>query len=95
MSILAMAKLIAIEGQEATALELIKGSQTLCLQQEACEKFEILQSEENPLHFELLEQWNSKEAHKAFYDLIMENPDTLEALKLFSKGPEIEYFKLK
>jgi quinol monooxygenase YgiN len=95
MSIVAIAKLVAVEGLASTALELAKGSQAACLQLDACEKFEILQGEDNPHHFTLVEQWSSKEAHKAFFDALMKAPETLEAMKVFSKGPEIEYFNLQ
>ena len=95
MSIVAIAKLVAVEGQARTALDLAKRSQAACLQLDACEKFEIFQGVDNPHHFTLVEQWSSKEAHKAFVDALMKDSETLDAMKLFSKGPEIEYFNLE
>ena len=86
---------IKTKGQESEALHLVKSSQATCLKLDACEKFEIFQWEGNIHHFTFVELWRSNEDQKAWFDVFINKPETLEALKVFSQPSEVEYFNLK
>ena len=95
MSIIAIAKVKAEDGKSLEVLTLIKGSQEKALNSGVCEKFDILQSRNDPHSFSLLEIWPSIENHKKFLENLMSDSEFIEAMACIQDGPHIEYFNLK
>ena len=95
MSVIAIAKVTAADGEALEALAMIKQGQVKALNSDVCEKFDILQNVENPHCFSLFEVWHSIEGHKAFLQMLMKTRDFTEGMKCVAEGPYIEYFDLR
>ena len=94
MSIIAIAKVKAGNGRALDTLALIKESKEKALNSGICEKFDILQGEDDPHSFSILEIWSSIESHKEFLGSLMSDSKFIEAMACVEDGPHIEYFNL-
>lgn len=92
MGITVVVNLQAHEGKGSEALAAIRRTQQYCLSLAGCTGFEILQSKADQHRFVFIERWKSLEEHAQVLQSLMSSPDTAEAMKLFSAGPNIEYF---
>lgn len=95
MAITAVVNIQVADGKAAEALTLMKRSQTACQGIEACEAFEILESDGDPHHFVLVETWRSVGDHKQFLEGLLSDPKFREEIKIFDSGPDIEYFNVR
>ncbi len=92
MSIVAIVKIVAKQGQWSRALEVVEGSRALCLELEECSEFLVFQSQSDKHKFSFLERWSSIEMHKAFLKKLMSNKEFEESMAVFTSTPNIEYF---
>lgn len=92
MAITVVVNLQAHDGKGNEAFEAIRKTQQYCLSLAGCTGFEVLQSQADQHRFIMIERWKSLEEHKQVLQSLMSSPDTAEVMKLFSAGPNIEYF---
>jgi len=92
MSIVAIVKITALQGQWSRALEVIEDSRALCLGLEECSEFLVFQSQSDKHKFSFVERWSSIEKHKVFLEKLMNNKEFEAKMVVFTSAPDIEYF---
>jgi quinol monooxygenase YgiN len=92
MGITVVVSLQARDGKANEGLAAIRTTQQYCLTLPGCSGFAILQNQADPHRFVFIERWKSLEEHAQVLQTLMSSPDTAEVMKLFSAGPDIEYF---
>ena len=92
MSVVVVVNIESKAGRSSEALEIIKGSQELCISTDGCTNFEILQNQNDENKFSFIERWDSTEIHKAFIAQLMSNENFIKSMEVFTAGPHIEYF---
>lgn len=75
-------------GQEDAFIEMAKGWSANLNQVSGCSEMKIYRRSDDPHKVVLIEQWDSKEAHKAFVDSMAENGGMEEPMKLLQGMPE-------
>lgn len=93
MSVTRINEFTAAEGKEVELLAFLKSLSTYISSSEGCLSYEVLQQQDSPSNFAVIEKWESTELHKKSVNNFPKE-EMQAAMSLFAAPPKGNYYNI-